>query len=547
MVRVAAPKKYDYDVVIVGYGPTGQACASLLARLGHRVCAYERWPTLYGLPRLIGFDAESARMTQAAGDVNVALRESFPIRRYITYDRDMNKLVEYQWGDDHQCGYPIKTATYQPFIEDAMDETARDRGVRVNTGWRVTNVVQDADGVDVTAEPWSKEEVGENLKPALSKTARAKYVVGADGAKSVVREVLGVERETMPYRDAWLSVDIERRECLPTQFMYGTSWQVADVGNVIVVVPAGTKRMRFEFQVDPDGDHTQLLKEDVGYRMLEERLGITSDHVEIVRLTIYPFGAMIANEWRRDRVFLAGDAAHLMPPFLGEGAASGMRDAVTLAWKLDLVLRGLADPSFLDTYQVERYPHVRHHVVVSVAIGEIVTERDHEVAEARNAELREGDAPPPPADPTLTTGILMRDADGGLVTQAGELAPQGWVHHDGRTGRFDDVVGWGFHLVARDQNPLELLDREQREFLDAIRCMSVGVSNEERPGLAMDITWIYDRWFEDNGVAAFLMRPDFYLFGTVASVEGVPALVDALREQLGVKTRAGGQPVAVAP
>jgi 3-(3-hydroxy-phenyl)propionate hydroxylase len=304
--------------------------------------------------------------------------------------------------------------------------------------------------------------------------------------------------------------------------------------------------MRFEFQVDPDGDHTQLLKEDVGYRMLEERLGITSDHVEIVRLTIYPFGAMIANEWRRDRVFLAGDAAHLMPPFLGEGAASGMRDAVTLAWKLDLVLRGLADPSFLDTYQVERYPHVRHHVVVSVAIGEIVTERDHEVAEARNAELREGDAPPPPADPTLTTGILMRDADGGLVTQAGELAPQGWVHHDGRTGRFDDVVGWGFHLVARDQNPLELLDREQREFLDAIRCMSVGVSNEERPGLAMDITWIYDRWFEDNGVAAFLMRPDFYLFGTVASVEGVPALVDALREQLGVTTRAGGQPVAVA-
>jgi 3-(3-hydroxy-phenyl)propionate hydroxylase len=197
-------------------------------------------------------------MVQAAGDVDVALRESFPIRRYVTYDRDMKPLVEYQWDEDHPCGYPIKTATYQPYIEDSMDEGARDNGVRVNTGWRVTGLTQDEDGVNVIAAPWSREEVGENLKPALTKTIRARYVVGADGARSVVREILGVEREDFHYRDAWLSVDIERRECLPTQFMYGTSWQIAEVGNVIVVVPAGTKRMRFEFQVDPDADHLSV-------------------------------------------------------------------------------------------------------------------------------------------------------------------------------------------------------------------------------------------------------------------------------------------------
>jgi 3-(3-hydroxy-phenyl)propionate hydroxylase len=536
---VASSKKHNYDVVIVGYGPTGQACASLLARMGHRVCVFERWPTLYGLPRLIGFDAESARMLQAAGDVNVALRESFPIRRYVTYDRDMQPLVEYSWADDHQCGYPIKTATYQPYIEDAMDEAARDRGVRVNTGWRVTRVVQDADGVDVTAEPWSKEEVGENLKPATSKTVRAKYVVGADGAKSVVREILGSTIKDFGYRDAWLSIDIERREPLPEKYLYGTSWQVAEPNNVLVVVPAGTKRMRFELQVDPDADHSDILVEEAGYRLLAEHTGLTRREAEIVRLTIYPFTGMLVDRWRADRVFLAGDAAHLMPPFLGEGAASGMRDATTLAWKLDLVLRDRTDAAFLDTYQQERYPHVAFHVAVSVAIGEIVTERDADVANARNEALRDGPPDPPPADPTLTEGVLLRDGEGELVTRAGELAPQGWVHLDGATGRFDDVVGWGFHLVVHGADPRTLLDESQLAFLEDIGGSAVGVRGAEQPGLALDIGWDYERWFASNDVVAFVMRPDFYLFGTVRSLDDVSTMVDALRDQLGYRAPAG--------
>jgi hypothetical protein len=206
---------------------------------------------------------------------------------------------------------------------------------------------------------------------------------------------------------------------------------------------------------------------------------------------------------------------------------------VTLAWKLDLVLRGLAKESLLDTYQQERWPHVRHHLIVSVAIGEVVTERDPEIAAARNKELRDGNAPPPPADPTLTEGVLMRGADGGLVAQAGELSPQGWIHKDGRTGRFDDVIGWGFQLIALNSDPLELLDGDQRAFLKQINCHAVGVTTDgERPELALDVTWVYDRWFEEHGVAALLMRPDFYVFGTVETVGKIPEMVQALREQL---------------
>ncbi|CAB4929410.1 unannotated protein [freshwater metagenome] len=535
--------KHDYDVIVVGYGPTGLCAASLLSKLGYSVCVFERWPTLYGLPRLIGFDAESARMLQTAGDIYTALKESYPIRRYVTYDREMEPLVEYQWSEDHIAGYPIKTATYQPYIEDGLDEVSRSRGVRVNTGWQVTGIEQDADGVNVTAVPWSKEEVGENLKPALAKTTRAKWVVGADGANSILRGILQPEIEDMPYRAAWLSIDIERRECLDPKYMYGTSWQIAEVGKVIVIVPAGTHRMRFEVQVDPDGDHSDLLKEDVAYEMLEDYLGITREQAEIVRLTIYPFGAMMVKPWRFGRVFLAGDAVHRMPPFLGEGAASGMRDATTLAWKLDLVERGVADPSFLDTYEEERSPHVRHHVVVSVAIGEVVTESDPEIAEARNKELREGDAPPPPADPILTTGVLLRDANGEITAPlVGDLAPQGWIHLNGSTGRFDDVVGWGFQLITRDVDPLSLLDDEQQAFLESIGAFSVGVTTKaDAPGLATDLTWAYDRFFDEHGIEAFIMRPDYYLFGTVGDIADVPAMVDSLRSQI-----AGTVPAAAA-
>jgi hypothetical protein len=210
-----------------------------------------------------------------------------------------------------------------------------------------------------------------------------------------------------------------------------------------------------------------------------------------------------------------------------------MRDSVTLAWKFDLVLRGLVGPDFLDTYFEERYPHARANVVDSVELGKLATERDPEKAAARDAFLLSGQAPPPPPDPILTTGVLLRSADGEPVKLAGELAPQGNVHYNGVTSLFDDAVGWGFHLVAKDRDPSELLDDEQRRFFESIHGFCVGVSTEERPGLAIDVNWTYKRYFEENGIEAFLMRPDYYLFATFASIDEIPAAVDALREQLG--------------
>jgi 3-(3-hydroxy-phenyl)propionate hydroxylase len=247
---------------------------------------------------------------------------------------------------------------------------------------------------------------------------------------------------------------------------------------------------------------------------------------------IYPFYSKLAEPWRVSRVFLAGDAAHLMSPFLGEGAASGMRDAINLAWKLDLLLRGLVPSAFLDTYQVERLPHARRNIVDSAELGRITTERDPQKAAARDAFFLSGEAPPPPPEPPLEDGVLLRGPDGQPARLAGELSPQGYVNLNGRTGRMDDVVGWGFALVARDVDPLEVLDESQRAFLQTIRCAVVGVSANEAPGLALDIHWSYQRYFDEFAIEAFLARPDFYLFAALESVNDIPAAVDELRRQL---------------
>jgi 3-(3-hydroxy-phenyl)propionate hydroxylase len=303
------------------------------------------------------------------------------------------------------------------------------------------------------------------------------------------------------------------------------------------VIPIGQNRMRFEFLVNPDDDNTELLTPDVGYHFLKTAWGITQDDVEIYRQVIYPFEAKVAYDWRDGRVLLAGDAAHLMPPFAGQGACSGMRDANNLAWKLDLVLRGLAPIEVLDTYTTERRPHVRFITIGAVEVGKVACTRDEDVAAKRDAYLKSGgELPPPLAVPPMDAGILHRGAGGEVESPAGLLIPQGTVKVDGRPGRFDDVVGWGFQLVARGGDPLAVLGDEQRELLRELGCV---VATIGPGGSIVDVGDEYGDFFEEHGVDAVLARPDFTVFGGVRSLDDLPALIDDLRDQLQITSLHG--------
>lgn len=518
---------FDYDAVIVGYGPTGLVLASALGKAGHRVAVFERWPGLYGLPRLTHIDGETARIIQAVGDVDHALRDGWPIPHYRYLNGAGEILVDLDMGGE-SCGFPAHIAMYQPDIEDAIDQRVRAYpNVEVNQGWAAVNVHPSAEGVELTVRPWTRSRTGQWSHASEERTVTAKYLVGADGANSFVRATLGIERVDLGVDDRWLNIDTERLRPLPERFERLV--QFCDPKRGHMHMPIGKSRQRFELAVLPGEDEAAFVEPEFAWRWLRETHGLGPEDVRILRQVVYTFQARIAETWRHGRVLLAGDAAHTTPPYLGQGACSGMRDGLTLAWKLDLVLTGRADEQLLDTYETERRPHATAITEISVALGKVANTHDPDAAAARDEAFRTGTAPPPPPFPTITAGVVHRDPDGHPSPLAGTLAPQGVVGKGAPRGRFDDVVGGGFTVVTRtDLNTV--LDDDQQSFLAALRTTTATLE-PGTPDSIDDVEGTYARFLADNGVDAVIARPDFNCYWA-GRIGDLPAAVDQLRHDL---------------
>jgi len=535
-----SPETQRFDVVVVGYGPGAQALTALLAKLGRRVVALERYPHLYNLPRAGHIDHEAVRVAQALGDAEAMVDTMWEVRdTYVWLNGEGKVLMEQPAHSptDAISGWFSDYSMWQPNFEHVLDSGAREFGADVRLGWEVVAVEEHDDRVEVVACRVEQEEGSDRLSRTEDYVRlEASYLVGADGANSFVRAAQAIPRTDLGLDEEWLVVDLETIR--PVKIEPNIA-QICDAARPRLVMPLGKTHRRFEWMVLPGESTAQLSRPEEAWRLLEE-YRVTPENHRIARQVVYRFQARMAEDWRRGRIFISGDAAHTMPPYAGQGMLSSIRDSTNLAWKLDLVLGG-ADDALLDTYEQERRPHVRRWTEISMAEGAVSCELDPQRAAERDARMLAGENMSHDAPPDIDSGVVATDAAGAVVRPAGTLGPQGRVRAAQGEGRFDDLFGAPrFTILTRNGAAAEVLDEAGRELLDRLDAVVVEIvaADVPEPGdfQAADLDGVYSRYFDAHDADVVVVRPDFYVFGVAAGLDGLPALLEELHGALRLPT-----------
>ena len=526
------------DVAVVGAGPVGLMIAMLLANQGHQVALIERWSAPYPLPRATGLTHEILRCLQVAHVVD-------DVRPDILFTEDGSRHFEMRTGEGEVLtvrvdratsvsGWPERASFSQPQFEHTLDARVRAHpGIRVLRGWEVVSVSDRAgvgsDRVTVQAVEWAGDGDGGTGGAAVAALqVEARFVVGSDGANSAVRSGELAVMEDLGFAHEWLVVDVVLPEGRVVTPHLAQIFGPPRPTTLVSGGPGG--RRRWEFMRLEDEPVEELNRTETAWRLLE-RYDVRPDNAVLERHAVYTFQGRWSTQWRSGRRVLAGDAAHVMPVFLGEGFNSGLRDAAALAWRLDLVLRGIAPDTLLDSYVSERRGHVRQVIEQAVEAGRMICILDPELAAARDARLRSRPDGLMPEDKRrdwrLGPGDWLADDP-----CAGYLGVQGRVRVDGRVGLFDDVVDHrGFVLLAVDDDPGRFLSPSVREAWERLGGLNVQVA----AGTPVeDIDGTYEQWFVSRGIGVAVFRPDFYVFGSGASASDADALVSGLVRSLGV-------------
>jgi 2-polyprenyl-6-methoxyphenol hydroxylase-like FAD-dependent oxidoreductase len=496
------------DVVIVGYGPTGMLAAILLGRAGHQVVVLERHKTLYNLPRVGIVHDDILRIFQEIG----IIERIWPATRFLpTYElaKHGKVLLSSEVASYATHGWPEYISIYQPAFERELDAIAKSTpNIEVLQGREVVALSQNSEHVEVVTE----DDVG------VRGVVQGRYLIGADGGNSFVRPALNVAYENLGFDQDWLVIDAKAKTPRPSLPLMRQLCEPEQPG---VTLAMGPQHRRWSFMIFPGESAEVAMRPESVWRRLDRPEGATPDEYELIRVAAYKFQSLYAERWRIGRVFLAGDAAHQMPPFLAQGLCSGFRDAYNLAWKLDLVLQGVTPPDFLDTYMAERGPNARATIVESMRVGQHVNERDPEKVRKRDAELMALQDAKEKAKldhkpqliafraPGFSAGFTSR-LKGSTPRGAGDAFIQGKVRYRGREGLFDDVVGRGFMIVSRKGDPAAALPPDDCYFWCSLggRILRITrASTDGAPDEVVDLEGRYWRLMDEYGCDVIIKRP----------------------------------------
>lgn len=504
-----------FDVAIVGCGPSGAIAAGLLAERGLTVFICDRAREVYRLPRAFAIDHEILRIFQQIGVVDQVLpwTEPFTPSEYFGVDGQLIKRLT-TVPPPYPQGYVPSVVFNQPEVERVLRvHLARVESIEMALGVELVVLTQNADGVTLSL----------NADDGAKRDVRARYVIGCDGASSKVRSLVGIELEDLGFDEPWMVVDVQVNEQGAAKLPQ-TSVQYCEPQRPCTFLIGTGNHRRWEISLNPGEDPTEVSSDENVWKLLSR--WITPDDATLWRRATYRFHALVAKDWRAGRVFIAGDAAHQQPPFLGQGMCQGARDVSNLAWKLHAVLKLGAADSLLDTYGAERSLHVRQLTAKIKEIGSVICERDVVKARARDAQLLAecgGVVQSMPRQnilPRLETGVLGTTE----APAVGTLFPQPWIIQDGERIRFDALKGCGWRLVidasvhASDVTLPELAARQL-----ALSVVAMGAM----PGGFHEADGVLANWFSRADALAVLVRPDHYVYGVVQTLADASVLVES--------------------
>jgi len=505
------------DVIIVGAGPVGLLLAILLGRAGRNVTVVEKWPDIYDRPRAVTMDAEVARILATLG-IDCDTDPAFENHKELYYwkNADLKDLQIVDWKSLAPCGWHVTYWFNQPELEARLMKMANALpSVTLMRGWTATDLSQDQDGTELVINDG-----------ASSQTLHAKFTVGADGANSFVRDALGLKVIDEGYFFDWLILDMipdAGYKAAPAQ------WQLCDPTRPTTIVPGGPGRRRWEFMVLPSEDKDEIAKPQSAWRLLKP-WGLTPDNAQLERSAVYRFQARWSERWVDGRCMIAGDAAHLMPPFAGEGMCAGLRDAVALGWRLNAIFDGLVSKDILRSYESERIAHAKHYIQFSRDLGDIICIADPDKATERDARMMADLAA---RDHEPITGDLVKLGPGVWcenTASAGELSPQGMVQFGDRRGRFDQTVGQGWTILAVDRTTDGLLSDTHQKALAKLGGRLISLGPTGRDVITLDET--YHDWMTAAGANFAIIRPDFYVAATAQTPEHLATCMDMIIARL---------------
>ncbi|HUG22178.1 bifunctional 3-(3-hydroxy-phenyl)propionate/3-hydroxycinnamic acid hydroxylase [Piscinibacter sp.] len=515
---MATTTQIDYDVVIAGAGPTGLTLANHLGTLGVRTLVLEKLPTLIDYPRGVGVDDEALRSFQAVGLVDAVRRHTVPnqIMRFV--DRRGRVLAAIA-PTAQPFGWPRRSGFIQPLVDRELAEgLKRFSHVSLQMQRSVTGFAEFDGGIRVDVQPVDAQ--GEPVGELRGVTAR--YLVGCDGGRSPVRTALGLPFDGKSESTKWLVIDIAD-EPIGTPNVHFVLDD--EFPHVVLALPHGV--LRYEFMV-PAGADDATFESDDNVRKLLAR--VLPGHVKpnVIRRRVYMHHARIAPTFRRGRALLAGDAAHLMPVWQGQGFNTGIRDASNLGWKLALIVKGRAGDALLDTYTQERHAHAGAMIDLSVLVGKIFVPSNPLLRVVRNvvgpwlsklpslrqyiAEMRFKPMP------FFSEGVVAHGGTPDPKGQVGKVFMQPRVADaNGTVRRLDDAIGLRFALLSWSARADAWIDAEARLILDRLGALPVVVRpdcqslDREPPqgGVVLaDTEGAFKLWFDEARGGIVILRPD---------------------------------------